>query len=398
MTIFLISRGYPSKRDPQWGSFEKDQAEALAQLGHKVIILSFDARFRPYWRPIGIRHFMHGDVASINIFLVPSAIISLLFGKRINQRFKAWQLDKVYRQAVKLYGKPDIIYSHYLTNTMFAVTLKLKYNIPLIGIEHWSELGKTPIKPYIIPIAKHTYDHVDQLISVSAALQQSIKEQIGNDSIVVHNMVGKEFFYKSSTTPRPFTFVATGSLIHRKGFDLLPIAFNEIKHLLPNDWQMIIIGSGEEYIALQQQIEHAKLQNHIHLVGQKNKKQIVQILQNSDVFILPSRGENFSVAVLEALACGLPVIASITGGIRECINQQNGILFPVDDTHALADAIQTMYNNRENYDHQLIANDCQARFAPAVIAQQLTDIFQHVISQCSTSNIPYFSVYKQRTK
>ena len=54
MRIFLISRGYPTKREPQWGCFEKDQAEALAKYGHEVVMLSVDTRFRWYWRKIGI--------------------------------------------------------------------------------------------------------------------------------------------------------------------------------------------------------------------------------------------------------------------------------------------------------------------------------------------------------
>ena len=54
MKIFIIARGYPSVKEPTWGCFEKDQAEALASLGHNVTILSVDTRFRWYWRRLGI--------------------------------------------------------------------------------------------------------------------------------------------------------------------------------------------------------------------------------------------------------------------------------------------------------------------------------------------------------
>ena len=57
MFIALISRGVPSKRDPQWGCFEKDQAEALVAVGHKVAVISVDSRFRLYWRKPGISHY-----------------------------------------------------------------------------------------------------------------------------------------------------------------------------------------------------------------------------------------------------------------------------------------------------------------------------------------------------
>ena len=56
MRIFWIARGYPSQKDPQWGCFEKDQAEALRKAGHEVVVLSVDTRFRWYYRPLGITH------------------------------------------------------------------------------------------------------------------------------------------------------------------------------------------------------------------------------------------------------------------------------------------------------------------------------------------------------
>ena len=90
--------------------------------------------------------------------------------------------------------------------------------------------------------------------------------------------------------------------------------------------------------------------------------------------------ENFSVAVLEALSAGLPVVATICGGIKECIDDKNGILVPVEDVDALANAILDIYKNLRNYDRQVIADDCKNRFAPEVIARQLTSIFEEVVS------------------
>ena len=55
MFILLISRGVPTKRDPQWGCFERDQANALRALGHKVVVVSVDTRFRLFYRKFGIK-------------------------------------------------------------------------------------------------------------------------------------------------------------------------------------------------------------------------------------------------------------------------------------------------------------------------------------------------------
>ena len=69
MFIALISRGVPSKRDPQWGCFEKDQAEALVAVGHKVAVISVDSRFRLYWRKPGISHYRLNGIDYYDSFL-----------------------------------------------------------------------------------------------------------------------------------------------------------------------------------------------------------------------------------------------------------------------------------------------------------------------------------------
>ena len=381
MYILMISRGIPSEKHPMWGCFEKDQAEALASIGHKVVVASVDSRFLFEFRKVGLTHTFVNNINYYNYFLIPGVFLDII-SHSLCTKIKEWQMGKLFKRILKEHGKPDIIYGQFFSNTLLGVKISQKYHIPLVGIEHagrFNELNLNNWK-YTEQDALYAYKNAEVVIAVSETLKQSLTRHFSINPTVVHNMVGKEFTY-TPTPPHPFTFVATGRLVYGKGFDLLPAAFSKVKDSLPDDWQMLIIGGGEERTNLQQQIDNSGVQDHIRLLGQKTKAEIIPLLQNSDVFILPSRNENFSVAVLEALACGLPVISSICGGIRECINDKNGLLFPVDDVDALADAIKTMYLNRTAYDRQAIAADCQARFSPEVIARQLTGIFQQVIAK-----------------
>lgn len=380
MFILIISRGIPTKNDPQWGCFEKDQAEALAALGHKVVVASVDSRLRLYFRKIGITTLSKNNVRYYNSFIIPEAFIKP-FGQNICSKLKEWQLERIYSIIEKKWGKPDIIYGHFFFNSYLAIPLCQKHKIPLVTIEHAARFNEKIIDKQSLYQSQEVYKNATDNIAVSQSLRIALQNKFGIDCHVVYNVYGKEFFYQPHyKDSNKITFIATGSLVQRKGFDLLPKAFALLD--LPKDkWQMLIIGGGELKNNLQQQIDDTHLHDNIILVGQKGKEDIAKLLNISDVFVLPSRNENFSVAVLEALACGLPVVASICGGIRECIDDKNGMLFEVDDVEGLAKCLKYMFEHYKEYNRKAISDDCLARFSSKVIARQLTEIFENVISQ-----------------
>lgn len=379
MKIYIITRGYPSAMHPTWGCFEKDQAEALAKLGHQVVYLSVDTRFRRKRGHLGIHHNKINNVNVYNFVFIPLALLFFL-PQSLKNYVYSFLYSRVFKQALRKEGNPDVMYAHYLGYINIALNFKKTTGIPVVGIEHWSELGKEEVKSNILTLAQQVYPHINQLITVSNYLKSNIQRHLNIKNIeVVHNLVGKEFFYIPQNIHHTFTIISTGSLIHRKGFDLLISALSKIDKHLPDDWRTIIIGSGELKDALQEQINDFNLQNHIYLVGQKNKDEIVHLLQRSDIFILPSRSETFGVAYIEAMACGLPIIATDCGGPKDIVKIENGLLIPNEDVDALGNAILYMVKNINRYDRKSIAEDCQIRFAPEVIAKRLTTIFEETI-------------------
>lgn len=380
MNIFIIARGYPSKQDPTWGCFEKDQAEALSLLGHQVTILSVDTRFRFYWRKLGVQCDVYNNIATYNIFLLPYALLFFL-PKRIKDVFYAWQLELIYKRAVQEHGTPDVIYSHYLNNTLKAIPLRKKYHIPIVAMEHWSQMAYPKIPNNTISTAKYVYSSIDQLITVSSALKNNIFQQIGCASIVIPNMVGKEFHYLPSNLKKKesIQLITTGRLIPEKHFDML---IQAIANISTPKLQLYIIGNGSEKQKLQKLVEKLQVKDQIQLLGHKSKQEIVTLLQQSDIFVLPSQSETFGVAYIEALACGLPIIATDCGGPRDIVTQKNGLLIPVNDQQALEQAIVQMSHNFNLYDKQSIAQDCQKCFAADNIAKHIAQILEQTIKAC----------------
>lgn len=383
MFILIISHGVPSKHDPQLGCFEKDQAEALVAMGHKVVVTFVDSRFRFIYRKIGLTHTQINGIDYYSCFFIPGILVRKLCGLKVNLFQKSLQLEYIYRRVFKIHGRPDVIYSHYLSNTYLATRLKDKYNIPVVAIEHWSKLNSDQLPYDIRFMGDYAYNKADALIAVSESLRQRLLEHFNKDSFVVYNMVGSEFAdipisQNVKSVNEVVKFVSVGSLIHRKGYDILIRAFAKLKI---SNFRLQIIGGGNLRKDLQDLIDRNGLSNHISLLGRKNKEEIVEILSQSDVFVLSSRAETFGVVYIEAMMLGLPVIATSCGGPEEFVQKSDGILIPTDNVDALAEALLFMYTNYKMYNRKLIAEDCRKRFSSSVIAKQLTNIFETVIAK-----------------
>lgn len=381
MRIFLVARGCPAIGDPQWGNFELDQARALTKLGNQVTILYIDGRFRlSNWKEFGIRRYTVTGINYVGSFFLPSKMISWI-GLRLFRELRSKQLDVVYKKATKLFGTPDVIYAHYMHNIAYAVSLKEKFGVPLVGIEHWSNLNKDELTAKERYYGEIAYTGADKLIAVSDSLRGKILKHFGKESIVVNNMVGEIFFRNNSVVKHLGNctkLVSVGSLIHRKGFDLLIDALHSISNTL-SCWELNIVGDGQDKNTLVELANKYKLENHIHFLGKKNQQEIIDILKASDAFVLASRAETFGVVYVEALSLGLPVIATSCGGPEEFVHDGNGILIPTNDVKALTTALYTMLDTVNSYDRVAIAEECQKRFSPDVIGKKLSELLSDAI-------------------
>ncbi len=134
----------------------------------------------------------------------------------------------------------------------------------------------------------------------------------------------------------------TGRLSREKGLDLLIRSFARLR--VREKPCLIILGSGPQRSRLLNQIRQAKLEHDVHLLPAVDN--VEDYLQLADVFVMPSRFEGLSNAVLEAMACGLPVVATRVTGTDELISDGlDGVLVAADDAQAMAAALDRLLDN-----------------------------------------------------
>lgn len=138
----------------------------------------------------------------------------------------------------------------------------------------------------------------------------------------------------------PLNIATVARLIPRKGLEHLLNAMDKLEDLCI---QLSIYGAGSHAEQLQDLVVELGLQNKVTFAGFKNRGQLPDVYKSADIFVLPSVSESCSMALLEAMASGLPVIATSVGGNVEIVaNGVNGFLVPPADPAALAGAIRHM--------------------------------------------------------
>lgn len=165
----------------------------------------------------------------------------------------------------------------------------------------------------------------------------------------IPNIVNAKFFNRKmfhNKDKSGFVFLSVGNLTERKGHSDLITAFAKV---YKDNTAVIlrIVGSGEQYNRLEKLIFELGMENQIFLTGSVSREQMVNEYANADCFVLSSYYETFGVVLIEALASGLPVVATASGGPEYIVTEKNGYLYPPGDIENLAGLlirIQKEYN------------------------------------------------------
>lgn len=163
---------------------------------------------------------------------------------------------------------------------------------------------------------------------------------------------------------RPARILGVGTISRRKGWDVLVAALASIP---APDWTCEIVGPDdrdpEAAAALRAQIAAAGLAGRIRLTGAMTAEGLHAAYQGADIFCLPSRYEGYGMVAAEAMAHGLPVIATAAGALPEAVGDA-GLLVAPDDAPALAAALTRLLTDREEADRRAAASHARAATLP----------------------------------
>jgi len=245
-----------------------------------------------------------------------------------------------------LKNKIDRIHAHFANNAALKANLLSKFiNVQFSCTGHGSELLLYP-EPYL----KELITYAKPFITISNYNKKRLTEKynLSSDQIVVNYCgIDTDYFKKPEKGKKSdnFSILSVTALKKVKGVTYLIEACRLLKdqHI---PFKCNIIGGGSEYETLFHLIQESGIEDCTMLLGVKTQSEIWEYLSASDIFVLPSISEGIPVAVMEAMAMELPVIASNITGLPEIIEDGiNGYLVPPKNPQALAEKIIDLYNN-----------------------------------------------------
>ncbi len=273
-----------------------------------------------------------------------------------------WRLIKLMKKR-----QPHIVHTRNWGGIDAIVAAKMAAVPRIIHGEHgWNlddplgqNLKRRRIRRFLSPLVNH-------FVAVSADIQNWLIQDVGikkeKISVILNGVDTEKFRPREQTDLRQsLGFLASECIIGCVGrFDpvknhrLLIKAFSKLNYTL-RPMRLVFLGDGPERASLEALGNELHCHDRIHFLGERDD--VADILRMMDIFVLPSKSEGICNALLEAMATGLPIVATAVGGNTELIQDgSTGLLIPSDDEDAMASALNSFLNDSPDRREQIEQN------------------------------------------
>ena len=247
--------------------------------------------------------------------------------------------------------RPDVVLAFFgVPSGVVAWMLKILYRTPyVVSLRGGDVPGFRPYDFWLYhkiaaPVLRVIWHGASAVVANSTGLRDLARAFDSTVDIpVVPNGVEVERFaspHRTWTSPR---ILSVGRIVHQKGLDVAMMALAGLKDL---DWQWRIVGDGPQLPVLEGMIQEQALDGRVHFLGWQKAQELQGEYAEANLFLFPSRDEGMPNAVLEAMASGLPVVATRISGNEELIlDGETGVLVPLEDGAALRETLRQLISD-----------------------------------------------------
>ncbi len=380
MKIWVIGRNYPDKSNNRQGSFELEQAKMLAKRGNDVTYIA--CVLHPFWRIRG-GGFVEFEDAPLKVIAYSGFFTPHMTNPRIQApylpklRNRKW--EALLKRVEEITGLPDVIHIHFPLMILSAEVFKMYHDrgVKVVVTEHWTKVQNKNLDKFELSQMNEYLRFADEYLAVGYSLKRAIQDLSGNvrEVHVMPNIIN-DVFGPAQTGHQGFRFGIVGRLAPEKQMDKVIEAFAEL-FKGRSDVRLLIIGGGSERDHLKELAERTGAASRIDFKGLLNREETAKIMKGLDCLVCFSRYETFGVPVIEAWACGIPVITTTADCLTDRWDDRMGISVPYTDTAALKDAMKAMAAGAGQYDREYISGKALREYSEESVYNRLMDIYEH---------------------
>jgi N-acetyl-alpha-D-glucosaminyl L-malate synthase BshA len=246
------------------------------------------------------------------------------------------------------YEHLDILHVHYaiphaISGYLAKQILKDKTSLKLVTTLHGTDITLIGLEPTFLPLVKFSLDQSDAVTAVSRFLAEKTKTgfMTKSDPIVIPNFIDTNVYYRMECTK------IRGQIAPNKEKILMHVSnFRPVKRVLDTIYilqevlkilpaKLVLVGDGPDRAEAERLARDLGIWEHVKFLGKQNA--LPEILSAADVFLLTSQSESFGLAALEAMSCGVPVVATNIGGIPEVVtHDESGFIAELGDIKRMA--------------------------------------------------------------
>lgn len=280
-------------------------------------------------------------------------------------------------------GTPDLIHAQVAFPAGYvARELSKKYNVPYLITEHMGPFPLPALRWKMDAFVLAPLREAHGVLAVSERLKHSLS-QYGIKAQVVPNGIDEDLFKPQSKEKSAlFRFVYVGRLEKEKGCLALLAACRQLRTLY---FELLMIGDGSLKTQLNNSILREGLSQKVKLLGPMAPLQVAEKLQSADAFVFPSEHESFGIAPLEALACGVPLLATDVGEVGKMIQATTGRILPSTMPQPLAAAMLEMMQSAGNFSSKTIRDFYLKHYSSNIAVEKLRSAYLALVK---TYNAP----------
>ena len=381
MNVLVIPSWYPSGKDKLMGIYHKEFCEALVSKNINVNMLFIEReRLNNPIKYLFMKKEYRIDENGYNTYVKRMLNVDKIsFDWQLKRYVKA--LDQAFKKYLGKNKKPDIIHAMVSIPAGYAACIiGKKYKIPVLITEHASYFkrffeGKNKEYGEIV-LNNATFT------TVSNYMAKEMNEYKKNCK-VLPNVVDTEIFKKERKKIKELKLITVSALRQGKRIDdiikSLKLLIEEHKNIKA---KLTVVGDGflEDYY--KNKCHELKMDEYVDFVGRKTKEEIADLLTKHNIFVIASEKETFCIPGLEALASGIPVVATKCLGPEEYIDDSCGKLVEVGNMKELANAIYEVYQNIDKYDRKHLQSIASS-YSKEEVAKQAIKIYQEMLEKDS---------------